>query len=319
MFDELEKIDQRPAPFEFYTAEDLWTDEHTSEQMLGYHLDEAVDVSSRNATFITRSVEWIKSRFALSRDSAVADFGCGPGWYTTALARCGAQVNGIDFSERSIRHARNIATREGLSINYVQQNYLDFTTDERFDLVLMIMCDYCALSPQQRYRLLGIFYNILKPGGAILLDVYSLAAFAAKKECSLYEKNQLNGFWSANSYYGFLNTFKYPAEKVILDKYTIIEKNRVRTVYNWLQYFSADMLQQEFAQAGLKVREFYADVAGGEYRPEPDSVRRGSVGSFRPVVSGRHPRNSARRREKKSPEHRGYRTPATRSPRLRTG
>jgi hypothetical protein len=30
MFEELEKINIRPEPFEFYTASDLWTDEHTS-------------------------------------------------------------------------------------------------------------------------------------------------------------------------------------------------------------------------------------------------------------------------------------------------
>ncbi len=30
MFNELEKTNTRPKPFEFYTASDLWTDEHTS-------------------------------------------------------------------------------------------------------------------------------------------------------------------------------------------------------------------------------------------------------------------------------------------------
>jgi hypothetical protein len=52
MFQELEGINSRPAPFEFYTASDLWTDEHTSEQMLSFHLNEEIDVSSRNAEFI---------------------------------------------------------------------------------------------------------------------------------------------------------------------------------------------------------------------------------------------------------------------------
>jgi len=63
MFDELENINSRPKPFEFYTASDLWTDEHTSEQMLAYHLNENVDLSSRNTKFIERSVEWICSAF----------------------------------------------------------------------------------------------------------------------------------------------------------------------------------------------------------------------------------------------------------------
>jgi len=39
MFKELKTINNRPKPFEFYTAEALWTDEHTSEQMLQYHLN----------------------------------------------------------------------------------------------------------------------------------------------------------------------------------------------------------------------------------------------------------------------------------------
>lgn len=55
MFEELEKINARPEPFKFYTATDLWTDEHTSEQMLAFHLNEEIDVSSRNADFINRS------------------------------------------------------------------------------------------------------------------------------------------------------------------------------------------------------------------------------------------------------------------------
>jgi hypothetical protein len=57
VFEELEKINTRPKPFEFYTASDLWTDEHTSEQMLAFHLNENIDVSSRNAVFIDCSVE----------------------------------------------------------------------------------------------------------------------------------------------------------------------------------------------------------------------------------------------------------------------
>jgi hypothetical protein len=38
MFEALEKINERPEPFQFYTASDLWTDEHTSRQMLSFHL-----------------------------------------------------------------------------------------------------------------------------------------------------------------------------------------------------------------------------------------------------------------------------------------
>ena len=265
MFKELESINERPKPFQIYTASDLWTDEHTSKQMLSFHLNETIDVSSRNAEFITRSVDWIATEFNIGRGYKIADFGCGPGLYAARLAKRGANVTGIDFSGRSIEYAKDVASREQLNISYVNQNYLEFETEDQFDLVLMIMCDFCALSPTQRKGLLRKFHEILKPRGSVLLDVYSLSAFEQKEEVTTYEVNQLNGFWSPNKYYGFLNTFKYDENKVALDKYTIIELGRTRTVYNWLQYFAPEDLEREFIESGFSIKGFYSNVAGTPY------------------------------------------------------
>ncbi|MBU0908871.1 MAG: methyltransferase domain-containing protein [Proteobacteria bacterium] len=265
MFEKLERINERPEPFQFYTASDLWTDEHTSKQMLSFHLNEVLDVSSRNAEFINRSVEWIASEFNIGRETQIADFGCGPGLYAAPLAKRGANVTGIDFSKRSIEYAKEVAAREQLKINYVNQNYLEFEREDQFDLVLMIMCDFCALSPSQRKGILSKFHKILKPGGAVLLDVYSLSAFDQREEAATYEMSLLNGFWSPNRYYGFLNTFKYDEEKVVLDKYTIVETGRTRTVYNWLQYFAPEELEREFVEGGFSIEALYSDVAGTPY------------------------------------------------------
>ncbi|MFC1886755.1 methyltransferase domain-containing protein [Thermodesulfobacteriota bacterium] len=272
MFDELAKINSRPSPFQHYTADELWTDEHTSMKMLEYHLNESVDLSSRNRVFIDRSAKWIVSHFGIDSNTRIADFGCGPGLYTTRFAENKAAVTGIDFSERSIRYARNIANQKGLDINYVRQNYLEFETEERFDLITLIFCDFCALSPSQRKTLLAIFYKILKSNGSVLLDVHSLNTFNSKDEVATYERNQLYNFWSSDDYYGFLNTFKYDKEKVMLDKYTIIEESRTRVVYNWLQYFSQDSLREEFEENGFGIEEFYSDVAGSIYCPESPDI-----------------------------------------------
>jgi cyclopropane fatty-acyl-phospholipid synthase-like methyltransferase len=265
MFEELENINTRPEPFEFYTANDLWTDDHTSKQMLGFHLNEDIDVSSRKIEFINRSVEWITSRFNVGAGTKIVDFGCGPGLYANRLAQKQAEVTGIDFSARSIQHARGVAAKEGLPVQYFKQDYLGFEIDERFDLILMIMCDFCALSSTQRKKMLSKFYALLKPGGFVLLDVYSLSAFEQKKETTMYEVNLLDGFWSPNRYYGFLNTFKYEVEKVTLDKYTIVEAARIRTVYNWFQYFTPEGLEGEFVNCGFNIESLYSDVAGTAY------------------------------------------------------
>ena len=197
MYEELKNINTRPEPFEYYTAADLWADEYTSKQMLAYHLNEDIDVSSRKAEFIDRSVEWIASHFSVGEGTRIADFGCGPGLYAARLAKKRADVTGIDFSKNSIQHAQEVATREGLSIHYVNQNYLEFETDDRFDLILMIMCDFCAL---------------------------------------------------------------------------LIEASRIRTVYKWLQYFSPEALESEFAEAGFTVEKLYSNVAGSPFDPKNTEV-----------------------------------------------
>ncbi|MDQ1311587.1 MAG: hypothetical protein QG605_126, partial [Euryarchaeota archaeon] len=90
-------------------------------------------------------------------------------------------------------------------------------------------------------------------------------AFKQRKEASSYGVNLLDGFWSAEKYYGFLNTFKYDDAMVVLDKYTIVESARKRTVYNWLQYFTPESLWREFEVAGFTEQELYADVAGAPF------------------------------------------------------
>ena len=268
MFDELQEINTRPETFQFYTADELWTNKHTSRKMLEYHLDDSVEFSSRKKGFIDRSIEWIASHFGVNSNTSIADFGCGPGLYTSRLAKKGADVTGIDFSERSIQYAQDEASRRGLTINYVNQNYLEFETEKLFDLITMIYCDYCALSPDQRKKMVHKFYKFLKPDGAVLLDAYTLNAFNKREEASTYGLNVQDHFWSSDDYYGFLNSFKYEEEKVILDKYTIIEKSRTRVVYNWLQYFSRESLQKEFEENGFGVEAFYSDVAGTPFDPE---------------------------------------------------
>jgi len=151
MFTELEEINSRPEPFQYYTAEELWTDEHTSKQMLEFHLNEFIDASSRNKKYIYRSVNWITLNFGVDHTTSICDFGCGPGLYTTRIAEQGAKVTGIDFSKRSIEYAKKVAQEKGSLIlmefeeKLGQEQFFDFlrlilkgkvtNTNEFLDLV----------------------------------------------------------------------------------------------------------------------------------------------------------------------------------------
>ncbi len=255
----------RPAPFSRITTDTLWTDEHISAQMLRLHLDPDEHKASRPRAFVERSLEWISRRFELGPGQRVIDFGCGPGLYTTGFARCGATVAGIDFSRRSLEHARGVATEESLEIEYIEADYRQFRPPGKADLVTLIYQDYCALAPDDRHNLLVGFRELIADRGHLLLDAAALTAFEARHEMVLFGERFMDGFWSAGPYFGLQCSLRYEPEHVSLDHFTIFEPERRWEVYNWMQYFEPDSLQRELEAAGLRVLEVFANVCGDPY------------------------------------------------------
>lgn len=272
MFTNLENIRSRPHPFGYYTAPELWNDEYVSKQMLNFHLNENVDLASRNKKFIEKSADWIIKKFNLTQGTSVCDFGCGPGLYTSRFANAGAEVTGIDISENSIRYAKEQAEKSRQQIEYVQTNYLEFNTDKKFDLITMIFCDICVLSPEQRTILLGKFKRFLKPGGKIFLDVFSPKFFSSMEEKFEIEHCSGNGFWSEEPYFGFMSTFKYDSENLILNKHTIIEEKRERTIYNWLQSYDFESIEKIMIKAGFNIINKYSNVAGDDFNDSSTEI-----------------------------------------------
>ncbi|MDD3023347.1 MAG: class I SAM-dependent methyltransferase, partial [Syntrophomonadaceae bacterium] len=215
----------------------IWNDPYISRQMLKYHLNPSVDLASRKTDFIEASVNYIRERFNLREGKTVIDFGCGPGLYTTSLARLGCKVRGLDFSANSIDYAKTQAARLGLDIDYLHLNYLDYQAKEAFDLVTIIFCDYCVLSDEQRKKLLNIMKDSIKDDGYIFMDVCSEQMYEKIEEGTAFEIAD-NGFWSAQRHYIFKATFKYDINNVSLEKYTIVEKNRNIEIFNWLKHFT---------------------------------------------------------------------------------
>ena len=262
LFETLERIGRKPEVYSRYTVDALWSSPDISEMMLRYHLDGDVDLASRRTEFIERSFDWITGKFGLGADSRVIDLGCGPGLYANRLARRGVKVTGVDISPRSIEYARTQAAQDGLTIDYRLGDYLEIDLDAGYDLVSVIMCDYCAISPEQRGRLLRRVCELLAPGGAFLFDVYSLAYYETWDEMAAFGEGMMDGFWSAEPYFGFLNTFRYDDDAVALERYLIVQRERQSEYFNWFQHYSLEALTAEVEAAGLIVDEAFGDVAG---------------------------------------------------------
>lgn len=266
MYDFLEHHCTRPSPHSVYTAEELWTDPHIASQMLALHLDREGDVASRNHAAIERSARWIERRFDLSGGRRVLDLGCGPGLYSSLLSSAGADVTGVDFSESSLAHARQTVPGGEARLRYIRANYLDLTLHEKFELVLLIYGDLCALSPSQRRHLLASVQEWLAPGGRFTFDVFSTALFDELEEEAHYTFESEGGFWSPRSHFHFQRRFKFE-EALYLDRHAVVEPGSTREVMNWMQCYSPDTLSRELGECGWRVVEVLGSLGGDPYEP----------------------------------------------------
>jgi SAM-dependent methyltransferase len=274
LYEVLREIATRPAPFSCSTIATLWTDPHLSAQMLRYHLDPEVDAASRRHGFIERSVAWLIDTFEVQAGRRVVDLGCGPGLYANRLARAGADVIGVDLSARSLDHAKASAADAGLDVTYVQGDYRcdpDLPAGP-FDLALLIYCDYGAVGPDERRRLLDNVRSRLTPGGALVLDVHALPRLPTVAPGVSVTHAPTGGFWAPGPYIQVHSVFSYDDRALVLERHDIVEPDDHWTVFDWAQHFDPAVVAEELAAAGFRVDAVLGDVAGAAYVPDGETL-----------------------------------------------
>jgi len=257
-FEELVRLSARPPLYEKGTS-GMWDDPHISKYLLEAHLDPETDMASRKRLTIEKTVDWILDK-AEKNAMNILDLGCGPGLYAELLASRGHQVTGVDFSRRSIEYAGNQASIKKLDIKYIFQDYLHLDLEGEFDLVIMIYCDFTALTPRERAGLLVNIRQVLKPSGYFIFDVLNdgvLEGETFSRECRM----ESAGFWSNRPHMLLSESLHYPDHKVILDQYIVMEDSGRHRIYRfWHHYFSPEEMKAELANNGFTKIEFYQNV-----------------------------------------------------------
>ena len=261
----------RKPPIYTKSAAEFWNDEYISKQMLKAHLDPDFDGASRKLDFIEKSAAWITEQIPPVDYPLLLDIGCGPGIYAEKFAQKGYQVTGVDFSKRSIDYAQQSAFSKKLNISYVYQNYLEMDLNKSYDVCTMIYCDYGALSTKDRQVIMKKIYHHLKPGGKLLLDVFSMAKFCDFQEQQVWEICPNGGFWRPGEYMALSGFYKY-LDYVTLDLISIISKEEITPYYLWNTYFTKETLMQEAESIGFKMCGLFSDVAGRNYQSESDTI-----------------------------------------------
>jgi 2-polyprenyl-3-methyl-5-hydroxy-6-metoxy-1,4-benzoquinol methylase len=96
----------------------------------------------RSSETTVREAEQILGLVHPPQGAAVLDLCCGPGRHSLEFTRRGYRVTGVDRTARYLATARAAATREGLTVEFVQEDMRHFHRPAAFDLVLNLFSSF---------------------------------------------------------------------------------------------------------------------------------------------------------------------------------
>lgn len=166
-----ELVYRSAAPLPWSEGEKIpWDDPEFSERMLNEHLSQDHDAASRRFRIVDAHVDWIHRELLSGGSARVLDLGCGPGLYTSRLARLGHECVGIDFSPASISYAVRTAQGEELRCTYLHQDIRRVDYGGPYDLAMLIFGEFNTFRPADAEHILRKACDALSDGGLLLLE-----------------------------------------------------------------------------------------------------------------------------------------------------
>jgi len=251
-----------------------WNATDFSKRMLCEHLSQAHDAASRRFEIIDKQVEWIQNQVLEGNPTRVLDLGCGPGLYTSRLARLGHRCVGIDFSPASIAYAREQAEEAGLACTYVRQDIRTADYGDGYGLVMMIFGEFNVFRPGEARGILEKAWRALVPNGFLLLEPHTFEAVVkiGEQPSSWYAAEK--GLFSDEPHLYLQENFWDAEENVAVQRYYIIDAATGEVVRHAAstQAYTKEEYRSLLAECGFGEVVFYPSLGGSAGDPEGDLI-----------------------------------------------
>jgi 2-polyprenyl-3-methyl-5-hydroxy-6-metoxy-1,4-benzoquinol methylase len=266
---------RQPIPQPWVEGEKIpWNDPDFSQRMLQEHLSQEHDAASRRLRTVDDHVEWIHEQIFAGKSGRVLDLGCGPGLYTSRLARLGHTCTGIDFSPASIAYAREHAETEQLPCEYIQLDIREAEYGEGFDLVMLIFGEFNVFKPSDARAILSKAAGALKPGACLLLEAFN---FPAVQEMVSQGKNWYSaqsGLFSERPHICLIENFWDAEMNVATERYYIIdaESGKVTLQAASTQAYTDQEYRDLLSKAGFDEITFYPSLGMKDSQEPSDFI-----------------------------------------------
>jgi len=277
----LDLVQRQAVPEPWAEGEKIpWNDPGFSQRMLAEHLSQAHDMASRRFAVIDRQVAWIHGALLGSTPARILDLGCGPGLYTSRLARLGHECIGIDFSPASIAYAREQARTEGLDCSYVQQDIRTAEYGTGYGLVMLLFGEFNVFRPAEAQAIVRKAYQALDEGGLLLLEVHTFATVRALGEQPRSWYSAPSGLFSERPHLVLTESFWDAQRAVATERYFVLDAatGDVARHAASVQAYTDEQYRSLLADTGLAAVIFYPSLIGS-----PDETQ----GEFMVTVGSR--------------------------------
>ena len=243
-----------------------WNEPAFSERMLREHLSQDHDLASRRAAIVDAHVEWIHHRLLEERLSQILDLGCGPGLYSSRLAKLGHRCTGIDFSPASIRHAIEQTERDNLSCTYMCEDIRNADYASGYDLVMFVFGEFNVFRPLDAQTILQKAHHALAPGGLLLFEPHRLAAVEQIGAQPASWHTAEAGLFSPEPYLTLQENIWNPTAKTATTRFFVVDATtaNVRQMTQTMQAYTDDEYRHMLEQAGFTAIEFLPSFAASE-------------------------------------------------------
>jgi SAM-dependent methyltransferase len=192
-------------------------------------------------------------------EGAVLDLCCGPGRHSLALAKRGIQVAAVDRSEFLLRRAKEEAAKSNLEIEFVLDDMRHFVSDQSFSLILNLFTSFGYFDDiEDDLKVLQNAYRSLKPGGAMVIDVFGKEPLARKyqatnstkfgDEVMLIQRNEICEDWTR-----------------CRNEWILVKGATARTFNFQTRLYSGQEMKDILRKAGFEEVKVFGDLDGNEY------------------------------------------------------
>ena len=267
----LSRLPSWPRPFD-PDAELDWSDPAFSRRLLAEHLDQGHDGASRRLPLIEQHVRRLRQLLP-GPPARVLDAGCGPGLYTTRLARLGYRMDGIDVGPAVIRHARRAARAAGVSrLTHLKvADIASLPVSPRYEAVILIYYVLENRTARRQAAALRRLGSCLLPGGRLIAE-FRLRPDQLPGRLSAWDVAELSLLGRRHQLLLGDSVYDRARKVFILREVAVFADGTVAVQQTTSRLFDFDELPGLFAKAGLRIVDTFDGWSRYPGSPLCDSV-----------------------------------------------